>query len=131
MTDLYPFSPILPFSLKSLSITYFLPHHVSILFVLAAVVFTFARGAFLGLVTGMVVLVVRSRYKLTTILLLMIIFPPAISLLPDEYKARIASIKDSAISASLDETQHLDDVSVSVDGEIMGRLAFWNVAIKM
>jgi O-antigen ligase len=95
-----------------------------------AIIFTFSRGAFLGLCAAFALTWWRSanraRYLVVFVVLGMLLMPA----LPQNYRQRIDSIfsaKDSIVEAS-----DLDDLNTMVsDGAITGRLAFWGAALEM
>ena len=97
---------------------------------IATVMFTQSRGAFLGLATAVVLFFWYAKNKMTTLMviatLLLVILPFA----PSQYTARIGTIFNPAIIDT--ETLHQDtQASSSPDGSIKGRLDFWGYAVRM
>jgi len=93
-----------------------LRHLLSIIFgfTIIAIVGTYSRGAFLGLLVVMTLLFLKSRTKFLAIVLLAIAIPVAMSTLPGRWFGRMQTIQ-----------------TYEKDGSAMGRLDAWRVAYQM
>jgi probable O-glycosylation ligase (exosortase A-associated) len=90
-----------------------LRHLLSAIFVftIIAILGTYSRGAFLGLVVVSTLLFLRSRTKFLAIVLLAIAIPVAMSTLPQKWFGRMETIQ-----------------TYEKDGSAMGRIHAWHVA---
>jgi probable O-glycosylation ligase (exosortase A-associated) len=93
-----------------------LRHLLSIMFgfTIIAIVGTYSRGAFLGLLVVSTILFLKSRTKFLAIIVLAIAVPVAMSTLPEKWFGRMQTIQ-----------------TYEKDGSAMGRLDAWRVAYQM
>jgi probable O-glycosylation ligase (exosortase A-associated) len=93
-----------------------LRHMLSIVFgfSIVAILGTYSRGAFLGLIVVMTLLFLKSRTKIFAIVLLAIAIPVGMSTLPEKWFGRMETIQ-----------------TYEKDGSAMGRLEAWKVAVAM
>jgi probable O-glycosylation ligase (exosortase A-associated) len=93
-----------------------LRHLLSIMFgfTIVAIVSTYSRGAFLGLLVVLTLLFLKSRTKIFAIMLLAIAIPLAMSTIPAQWFGRMETIQ-----------------TYEKDGSAMGRIEAWKVAIRM
>jgi probable O-glycosylation ligase (exosortase A-associated) len=109
---------VLPFLilLRREAISSWLRHLLSIVFgfSIVAILGTYSRGAFLGLLVVMTLLFLKSRTKLLAAGLLAIAIPLAMSTLPEKWFGRMETIQ-----------------TYQKDSSAMGRLEAWKVAIAM
>jgi probable O-glycosylation ligase (exosortase A-associated) len=83
-------------------------------FTIIAIVGTYSRGAFLGLLVVLTLLFLKSRTKVLAIVLLAIAIPLAMSTLPQHWFGRMETIQ-----------------TYEKDGSAMGRIEAWKVATHM
>jgi probable O-glycosylation ligase (exosortase A-associated) len=86
-----------------------------------AVLFTYSRGAFLGLSTVLVVLIWRSPWRLRFAAAVVVVSLVAVPLAPQALKDRIASIK---------EQESADTRDGSVSGRIQAWTTSWRIATQ-
>src|SRR5688500_3761008 len=93
-----------------------LRHLLSIMFgfTIVAIIGTYSRGAFLGLLVVMTLLFLKSRTKMLAIILLAIAIPVAMSTLPEQWFGRMETIQ-----------------TYEKDRSASGRLEAWKVATRM
>src|SRR5687768_16130004 len=93
-----------------------LRHLLSVIsgFTVIAILGTYSRGAFLGLVVVSTLLFLKSRTKFIAIILLAIAIPVALSTLPEKWFGRMETIQ-----------------TYEKDSSAMGRLEAWKVAMCM
>lgn len=95
--------------------------------VVATIVFTQSRGAFLGLVASVGLLYLRSQRKICYFVILALCLFVAVPFLPENYKNRIQTISDAFFT----HTGSVSSEESGGDGAIIGRLDFWGYAVQM
>ena len=107
--------PFLVFLRRETTITW-LRHLLGLMFALTiiAIIGTYSRGAFLGLVVSITLLFLKSRTKVLAIVLIAAALPIAMSKLPEQWFGRMKTIQ-----------------TYEEDGSAMGRIDAWNVATHM
>jgi probable O-glycosylation ligase (exosortase A-associated) len=109
---------VLPFLvlLRREAIRPWLRHFLSIVFgfTIVAILGTYSRGAFLGLLVVMTLLFLKSRTKLLAIVLLAVAIPLGMSTVPEKWFGRMETIQ-----------------TYEKDRSAMGRVEAWQVAYQM
>lgn len=61
---------------------------------IATIIFTYSRGAFIGMCTSIFVLILTSRHRIKALIIIPMIAAAVFTVVPDSYKARLSTVSD-------------------------------------
>jgi len=104
---------------------------IGCILIILAVIFSHSRGGLLGLVAGIFYIFIKSKKKLSLILLALFILPVLILFKPEDYKDRINSIFNKNNFEILMSDDLVANEELNIDTSVHGRLIFWKIALKI